>query len=118
SGEAGGGVWVMAHCSRGPVSIRVDRLVVLLWERLQPRAFRATSGRTRSSRLKPLGQECVPANKNGPVLGRARRVKHACRQTRLPRSSDTTARIRNTTNRIHATLLAAPAMPEKPSTAA
>jgi hypothetical protein len=40
------------------------------------------------------------------------------RQTRLPPNSDTTARIRNTTNRIQAMLVAAPAMPENPSTAA
>src|SRR5690606_27833443 len=59
----------------------------------------------------------VRVTKDGPVLA-GPSVHTYRRQTRLPRSSETTARIRKTTNRIQAMLLAAPAMPENPSTAA
>ena len=48
----------------------------------------------------------------------SRRRETVMRQTRLPRSSEMIARITNTTNSTHAMLVAAPAMPLKPSTAA
>ena len=48
----------------------------------------------------------------------SRRGETVMRQTRLPRSSEMIARITKTTNSTHAILVAAPAMPLKPSTAA
>src|SRR3546814_14240079 len=56
--------------------------------------------------------------KKRPVFTGPPVVADARRQTRLPRSSDTTARTRKQTNRTQAMLRAAPAIPENRSTRA
>ena len=86
---------------------RIGRMAVLA-------AFRGRgAGR---SILEALEAEAARRGLDGVLLSRRRET--VTRQTRLPRSSEMIARITNTTNSTHAMLVAAPAMPLKPSTAA